>query len=314
MSAMAPTPVRIVDVAPRDGLQNDPADLDAKTKIELVERLRAAGVYRVEVGSFVHPGRVPKMADTDAVARAVTRVSADGLTALIPNLRGYERAAEAGLTHVRVVVAVSEAMNRANFGMSPAESLRAIEAIVDRARQDHIQVGGAVATAFGCPYQGRVDEDAVMAVVQHFVDLGMDEAVLADTTGMAVPGQARRVAGKALAVARGSDTHIGLHLHNTRNTGYACAFAAFEAGVRLFDASLGGIGGCPFAPKATGNVATEDLVSMLERVEADTGVELASLVASSVWLEHQLGHATPGLVAKAGAVPIDVYEETERIS
>jgi len=304
--------VRIVDVSPRDGLQNDPADLRPETKIELVERLRAAGAFRVEVGSFVHPERVPKMADTDVVARAVTRRSADRLTALVPNLRGYERAVEAGLRHVRVVVAVSEAMNRANFGMSPADSLAAIEGIVDRAGRDGVRVAGAVATAFGCPYQGRVDQEAVIAVVRRFADLGMDEAVLADTTGMAVPSQVRRVVEQAIRAAEGSPTEIGLHLHNTRNTGYACAFVAYEAGIRLFDASLGGIGGCPFAPKATGNVATEDLASMLERSGADTGMDLEALLTASAWLEGELGHATPGLVAKAGPVAVDVYEGVAR--
>lgn len=300
--------VRIVDVAPRDGLQNDSADLRTEVKIELVERLRKAGAYRVEVGSFVHPKRVPKMADTDVVARAVTRDSAEGLTALVPNLRGYERAVEAGVRHVRVVVAVSEAMNRANFAMSPVESLRVIEDIVEHARRDGVQVGGAVATAFGCPFEGKVPEDAVMSVVRRYVELGLDEAVLADTTGMAVPSQVRRVAVQALLVADGTDTEIGLHLHNTRNTGYACAFVAFEAGIRLFDASLAGIGGCPFAPKATGNVATEDLVSMLERSGARTSVDLAALLEASAWLERVLLHSTPGLVAKAGPVPPDVYE------
>lgn len=309
MSSREANSVRVVDVSPRDGLQTDPADLREEKKIELVERLRAAGVFRVEVGSFVHPKRVPKMAETDAVALAVTHGSADGLTGLVPNLRGYERAVEAGLRHVRVVVAVSEAMNRANFGMSPAESLRAIEVIVDRARQDEVRVGGAVATAFGCPYEGRVGEDAVMSVVRRYVDLGMDEAVLADTTGMAVPSQVRRVVDQAILVSDGSNTEVGLHLHNTRNTGYACAFVAYEAGIRLFDASLGGIGGCPFAPKATGNVATEDLVSMLERSGAMTGVDLEALLEASAWLERELGHKTPGLVAKAGPVAMNVYEQ-----
>ena len=307
MSPRAAGQVRIVDVAPRDGLQNDAADLPPEAKIELVERLRKAGVYRVEVGSFVHPRRVPKMADTDAVARAVTRHGSEGFTALVPNVRGYERAVEAGLRHVRVVVAVSEAMNRANFAMSPSESLAGIEEIVQRARRDGVEVGGAVATAFGCPYQGRVAEEAVASVVRRYAELGLDEAVLADTTGMAVPSQVRRVVEQALLVADGSGTEVGLHLHNTRNTGYACAFVAFEAGVRLFDASLAGIGGCPFAPRATGNVATEDLVSMLERSGARTGVDLAALVEASAWLEGELRHPTPGLLTKAGPVPLDVY-------
>ena len=307
MSGREDEPVRIVDVAPRDGLQNDVADLPPDVRIELVERLRDAGVFRVEVGSFVHPKRVPKMADTDAVARSVITGSGEGFTALVPNLRGYERAVAAGVRHVRVVVAVSEAMNRANFGMSPAASLAGIEDIVERAGSDGVQVGGAVATAFGCPYEGHVSEDAVMSVVKRFVELGMDEAVLADTTGMAVPGQVGRVAKRALRVAGGTGTEIGLHLHNTRNTGYACAYVGFEAGIRLFDASLAGIGGCPFAPKATGNVATEDLVSMLERSGARTGVDLAALLEASVWLEGELHHPTPGLVAKAGPVAMNVY-------
>ena len=239
MSEPRSNKVRIVDVAPRDGLQNDTADLAVEEKVQLIAHLRAAGVEGVEIGSFVHPKRVPKMADTDAVARAVCMISADGVTGLVPNPRGYERAAAAGLKHVRVVVAVSDAMNRANFGMGPGESIAGIEAIVRGARADGVSVGGAVATAFGCPYEGRVDEGVVLDTVRRFVDLGLDEVVLADTTGMAVPTQVRRLAAQALRAVEGSGTSVGVHLHNTRNTGYACAFAAYEAGVRLFDASLG---------------------------------------------------------------------------
>lgn len=295
--------VTIVDVAPRDGLQNEPVTLAVAQKIELVRRLAAAAVPRIEVGSFVGPQRVPQMAGTEEVAAALP--AGPAYTALIPNLQGYRRARATPLRHLRLAVAASETMNRKNFNRSTEETLQDYAAVAADAGAAGIALGGAVATAFGCPYEGEVPPAAVRRVVEALAALGVDEIVLADTTGMAVPSQVRRL---MTEVAAGLPSRVtaGVHLHNTRNTGFANAYAALEAGVRLFDASLGGIGGCPFAPRATGNIATEDLVHMLERMGIRTGIELAALLDGSRWLEGVLGRPVPGLVVKAGPVEAGV--------
>lgn len=299
--------VLIVDVAPRDGLQNDPADLTVDDKVELVRKLTAAGVYRVEVGSFVSPKLVPKMADTDEVVRRLAAENVERYTCLIPNERGYDRAVAAGLRDVRTVVAASATMNRKNFGCDPEETLAEIGRVARRAQADGVRLGAVVATAFGCPYEGRVPPDRVLALVRRLLELGAQEVLLADTTGIAVPPQVARLSEAALRAAEGTGAEVGIHLHNTRNAGYANAFAAWEAGVRLFDASLGGIGGCPFAPRATGNIATEDLVHMFERSGIRTGIDLGALIGASEWLAGRLGHGVPSLVPKAGPVPMEVY-------
>lgn len=295
-----------MDVAPRDGLQNDPAELGVDEKVELVHRLLEAGVYRVEVGSFVSPKWVPKMADTDEVVRRLGPARSL-CTCLIPNERGYDRALAIGLKDVRAVVAASSTMNRKNFGCETEETLAEIHRVARRAQADGISLGGVVATAFGCPYEGRVAPGAVVNLVRRLADLGTREVLLADTTGVAVPPQVARLCDACFPAVVGTDARLGIHLHNTRNAGYANAFAAWEVGVRLFDASLGGIGGCPFAPGATGNIATEDLVHMLERSGVKTGIDLEALIAASCWLTDRLGHGVPSLVPKAGPVPAELY-------
>lgn len=294
--------VTIVDVAPRDGLQNEPRPLGVAARVALIRHLAAARVPRIEVGAFVSPQRVPQMAGTEAVCAALP--SGPAYTALVPNRRGYERARTTGLRHLRLVVAASETFNQRNTRTTIDAALQDFARVAEQARADGIALGGAVATAFGCPYEGPVRPAAVRRVVAALVRLGVDEVVLADTIGVAVPTQVTallREVGRDLPPG----VRLGIHLHNTRNTGFANAYAALTEGVRLFDAALGGIGGCPFAPRATGNIATEDLVYMFERMGVRTGIDLAALLRAVAWLEEALGHPVPGLVAKAGpaAVP-----------
>ena len=298
--------VRVVDVAPRDGLQNEAVILTPEQRAELVRRLAAAGVPQIEMGSFVRADRVPQMAGTEEVARRLPgRPDEPRFTALVPNERGYQRALECGLRHVRFVLAASDEMNRRNFGMQTDRSLQQLEPLLRRAPADGMTVAVVIATAFGCPYEGRVDPARVLRLAERLAEQGAREVILADTVGMAVPPQvARMVRAVREAVA---PVPVGVHLHNTRNTGYANAFAALEAGATILDASLGGIGGCPFAPRATGNIATEDLVHMLERSGIRTGVDLDGLLASVAWLEQALGHGVPGMLAKAGVVAPEVY-------
>jgi (R)-citramalyl-CoA lyase len=294
--------VTIIDVAPRDGLQNEPEILAPAVRAELVTRLLAAGVPCVEVGSFVNPQQVPQMA---GAAEVVTRLLPHGdqaprtaqLTALVPNSRGYQLAVAAGLRHVRLVLAASERLNQANFKRSVAESLADFTQIAADAVRDGVRFGVAIGAAFGCPFTGHVPAERVLAIAAQLTALGAHEIILADTTGMAVPSQVRAVC------AALPDTALRtIHLHNTRNTGYANAYAALEAGVTRFDAALGGIGGCPFAPRAVGNLATEDLVHMLNGMGVQTGIDLAALLETSDWLSTQLGKPLPALVGKAGPV------------
>ena len=293
--------VQIVDVAPRDGLQADPADLSTAQKVELVERLVAAGHTRIEAASFVSPRAVPKMADGDAVMAALPRSGAVSYSALVLNQRGLERAVDAGVDEVCGVVVATETFSQANQRASVAQSLDRWRQISDGARAAGIKAAVTVSAVCGCPYEGRVDPDRVLAIVDELAETRPDELALADTIGVGVPtqvaalfeGAAERAPGVAL---RG-------HFHNTRNTALANVAAAIDVGVRVFDASLGGVGGCPFAPQATGNVATEDVVYMVHEMGYDTGLDLDGLIEASTWLETQLGHRVPSLVAKAGGFP-----------
>lgn len=305
-------PVIITDVSPRDGLQNEPEILPVAAKVELIERLLAAGAPRVELGSFVNPKQVPQMAGTAEVAAGLAARGHDltrRFTALIPNMRGYELAVAAGLRHVRLVLAASEGLNQANFKRSVADSLADFAQIAARARAEGVGFGVAIGASFGCPFEGHVPPERVLQIAAQLAALGADEVVLADTTGMAVPTQVAALSAQALGQLAGGPTLV-IHLHNTRNTGYANAYAAWLAGVRSFDAALGGIGGCPFAPRAVGNIASEDLVHMLNGMGAPTGIALPALIESSAWLGAQLAKPLPALVGKAEPV----YPEVVRSS
>jgi len=295
----APESVEIVEVAPRDGLQNASAILSTAAKIDLIARAVAAGARRIEVASFVNPARVPQMADAEAVVAGLPRGVARYI-GLALNLRGYERALAARMDEVNFSLMASDTFNRRNQGAGTAQTL-AVWARVQQAARGQVPVGLTIGAAFGCPFEGEVPLARLMAVVEQAMAHPPAELALADTIGVAVP---RDVAARVAAVrAAYPDVPLRLHLHNTRNTGIANAWAGVVAGVRVLDASLGGVGGCPFAPRATGNIATEDLVYMLERSGVATGMDLAGCIAAAGWLEGQLGQTLPGMVMKAGGFP-----------
>ena len=297
--------VHIVDVAPRDGLQSDAVMFTTEQKAELIRRIVDAGINRVEVASFVNPKRVPQMADAEAVLDAVAGDTRARYIGLVLNERGFDRALAAHTPEVNVVVACTDTFSEHNQGMSTAAAIDAATAVIVRARDAAIPCSVTLSAAFGCGYEGEVPLERVLSVVERVAAAGPDEIALADTVGAAVPPQVRERFAAAAEVLYGAPRPIGLraHFHNTRNAGLANALAAVEVGVPVIDASLGGIGGCPFAPRATGNIPTEDVVFLLERSGYDTGVDLDRLIAASEWLAGQLGRDTPSLVAKAGPFP-----------
>ena len=285
--------VTICDVGPRDGLQSEPRTLDPAVRAELCNRLAAAGVPRVEAVSFVNPERVPQMAGAEEVVAALEPGTVV-FAGLVLNERGYDRLAAAGLAEAHLAVAVSESFSRENANASVEEAAAAAERILARAGEDGIRATVTLSTAFGCPFEGPVDPGRVSALAERLVAGGAAEIVYADTIGVGVPRQVREL----LAVPVG--VPVGVHLHNTRNTGFANAYAALEAGAEVFDASIGGIGGCPFAPRATGNIATEDLVYLLHGEGVETGVDLGALIGVAEWLETILGRELEGQVYRAG--------------
>jgi hydroxymethylglutaryl-CoA lyase/(R)-citramalyl-CoA lyase len=288
--------VTVCDVGPRDGLQNDEKLLDAGTRAELVNRLAAAGVPRIEAVSFVNPARVPQMADAEAVVAGIEKREGVVYAGLALNDRGYDRLRETALDEVHFALAVSEEFNRRNAGASVESSAEAGERIVQRAHADGLRATVTLGTAFGCPFEGYVDPERVLELAERFARAGADELVFADTVGVGVPRQVREL------VRRGAElgVPVGVHLHNTRNTGLANAFAAVEAGATVLDASVGGVGGCPFAPRATGNISTEDLVYLLHGQGIETGIDLDALVGVAQWLEEILGRELEGMVYRAG--------------
>ncbi len=288
--------VTVCDVGPRDGLQNEPEVLPPQTRAELVTRLAGAGVRRIEAASFVNPKRVPQMAGAEEVVAAADPGEAE-LSGLVLNERGYERLAQTAVRRVNVTLAVTESFNRRNGNMSLADAAREAETVVSRAVSDGREVTVTLSVAFGCPFEGRVDPEAVVRLAERLSAGG--ELVLADSIGVATPSQVRDLLKRVSSLGE----RRGIHLHNTRNTGYANAYAALEAGVTIFDASLGGIGGCPFAPKATGNIATEDLVYLFQGEGVQTGIDLDALVSASHWLEDVLGRRLEGQVYRAGRSP-----------
>lgn len=294
--------VQIVEVAPRDGLQADPADLTVDQKVELITRLVAAGHTRIEAASFVSLKAMPKMADAAEVMAGVPRVDGVRYSALAFNAAGIERAVAAGVDEINGVVVATETFSQRNQRASVAESIERWRDVAARARAAGMATCVTIPASFGCPYEGEVDPEAVIELVRRLADTGPDELCLADTIGAAVPNRVQAMFEGAAAVV-GDRIALRGHFHNTRNTGLANILAALGAGVRTFDTSLGGVGGCPFAPRATGNVPTEDVVFMLERMGYDTGVSLPALIETTDWFEPVLGHGVPSLVAKAGPFP-----------
>jgi isopropylmalate/homocitrate/citramalate synthase len=291
--------VTLYDVGPRDGLQNEPETLIPDMRAELVRRLATTGVPAIELASFVDPRRVPQMGGAEEVVAAAGALEGVVRAGLALNERGYERLLTAGLDEVRFAFGVTETFNQRNQGASVAESLAAAIGIVQRARADGLGSTVTLSVAFGCPFEGEVAPARVLDLVKRVLEAGPDTLVLADTIGAAAPGQVGALVGEAA----GLSARIGGHFHNTRNTGYANALAAVRAGATVLDASVGGLGGCPFAPNATGNVATEDLVYLLSREGIGTGVDLTALCEVSRWLEGVLGRRLEGLLYRAGAFP-----------
>jgi hydroxymethylglutaryl-CoA lyase/(R)-citramalyl-CoA lyase len=289
----------LYEVGPRDGLQNEPEVLDVDLRAELVRRLGAAGVPAIEVASFVDPRRVPQMANAEEVVEAAGSLPGVTRAGLALNERGYERLVATGLDEVRFAFGVTESFNQRNQAASVEESAQAAERIVARAREDGLRSTVTLSVAFGCPFEGEVDPGRVLALARRIAEAGPDTLVLADTIGVAAPGAVRSL------VTRAADLGVPLggHFHNTRNTGYANALAALQAGATVLDASVGGLGGCPFAPNATGNIATEDLVYALEREGVATGVDLDALIDVAAWLAEALGRRLDGQLYRAGPFP-----------
>jgi hydroxymethylglutaryl-CoA lyase/(R)-citramalyl-CoA lyase len=285
--------VTLCDVGPRDGLQNESGVLAPDLRAELVNRLAAAGVPRIEAVSFVRDDRVPQMAGAEEVVAAIDRRDGTEYAGLVLNLKGSDRLRATRLDRVNCTFAATETFNRRNGNMSLEEARAQAEAILDAS---DLPTTVTVSVAFGCPFEGRVDPGHVAELCER---VEADELVLADTIGVATPTQVKRLVGRVLNGAR----DVGVHLHNTRNTGYANALAALEAGATILDASVGGLGGCPYAPTATGNIATEDLVYLLEGEGVETGVDLDALIGVSEWLEGVLGRSLEGYVYRAGAWP-----------
>ncbi len=290
--------IYINDVAVRDGFQIEKAFIPTETKIALIDTLSETGLAKIEVTSFVHPQYVPNMADAEQVLAHIKRIPTVVYTALVPNLKGMERAVRCAIDEINVFVSVSETHNRANVNRSTQESFADFAAMAKMAKQAGMRINGTLSTSFGCPFEGIVPEQRVLDFAARYLDLGFDGVTLADTTGMANPRQVERLAGEACK--RFSTTEITLHFHNTRGMGLANVVAGIRAGVVHYDGSLGGLGGCPFAPGATGNICTEDLVNMLNDMGYATSIDLDKLLACAVKLPAIVGHDVPGQVMRAG--------------
>lgn len=292
-----PSRVTIVEVGPRDGLQNEAAAVSTADKIAFVDKLSAAGLPVIEVSAFVHPKRVPRMADASEVFAGIARRPGARYTALVPNLPGLERARAAGLEEIAIFAAASETFSRRNINQSIAESLDTYRAVCAQAAGFGMRVRAYLSTAFGCPYEGRVEPARVAEVAAALVEMGAFEVAVSDTIGIAHPGDVPIVVDSV--ASRIGLERVALHFHDTRGTALANVLAALYLGVATFDASAGGLGGCPFAPGAAGNLATEDLVYMLDGMGIATGVKLAAVLEASALIEAAVGHPLPSRVAQA---------------
>lgn len=288
--------VQVVDVGPRDGLQNEEETLSPQKRAELCDRLAAAGVPRIEAASFVNPEKVPQMAGAEEVMAAIYRRPGTSYAGLVLNEKGYERAVQAGVDEVRYAFPVTETFAQRNQNTTVADATDLSERLTERARLDGVRVSITLSAAFGDPFEGRVEPAHVLGIAERVSQAAPDEIVLADTIGVAVPTGVRELVEGTLAFG----ITVGCHFHDTRNTGIANAAAAIEAGATVLDASVGGTGGCPFAPRATGNIATEDLVYLLHGVGHETGIDLEALIEAAAWMARQLGKELPGQVYKAG--------------
>jgi len=294
-------PLEIVEVGPRDGLQSEPDVLATPLKLELISRLVDAGVRRVEVASFVNPKRVPQMADAEAVMAGLPKRPDVQYVGLVLNRRGFDRALAAGCTEIGMVTAATDTFAQRNQGASIEETIAAWEEIAPLARAAGIRAQVTISVSFGCPFEGEVAPARVIEIARRLAASKPVEIAIADTIGVAVPTQGPALVEQLLPALRG--VPLRCHFHNTRNTAVANAYAAVMAGVHTLDSSVGGIGGCPFAPNATGNVATEDLLYMLSRSGFETGIDLGRLIETARWLQEQRGRPVPSMVSKAGGFP-----------
>jgi hydroxymethylglutaryl-CoA lyase len=289
--------VKIVEVGPRDGLQNEKVTIPTEAKVAYITALGDAGLRVIEAGAFVSPKWVPQMADTAEVYAELPKDPGVDYPVLVPNMRGLERAIESGVRSVSIFTAASDSFNKRNINMTVDESFATYAPVVSRARGEGIRVRGYVSTAFGCPYEGDVAPERVLEVCARLLDLGCYEVSVGDTIGVGTPMQVQGVIGVLLQVIPASK--LAMHFHDTRGTALANTLAALEMGISIYDASAGGLGGCPYAPGASGNMATEDLVYMLDRMGIDTGVDLRLLVAASSIIAPYLDHPLPGRYLQA---------------
>ena len=292
-----PAAISLREVGPRDGLQNEDP-VPTRAKIELIDRLSRTGVSRIEAVSFVRPEAIPQMADADEVWKGIGRVAGVRYSALVPNLRGARRALDAGLAEIEAVVSASGTHNRKNVRRSTEESLDDIAAIIGEAHQRGVRCQVIISTAWGCPYEGDVPVSRVVRVAGRAIADGADSISFGDTTGMATPGRVQSLVGEFRSAY--PDASLNLHFHNTRGTGLANVLAALELGVADFDASVGGLGGCPYAPGATGNIATEELVHMVQDMGVETGVDLEAMIEAAADAEQIVGRTLPSQVLRAG--------------
>ncbi len=291
--------VLVCDVGPRDGLQNEARTLPPDVRADLCDRLARAGVKKMEAASFVNPKLVPQMAGAEEVMGSLQRMAGVVYAGLVLNEKGYDRALSAGVDEVHYALAATDTFGRRNQNATTDEGVATALELVRRARRDAKPITVTISVAFGCPFEGPVSPEHVLGLVERLLAEPPDEVCLADTIGVAVPSQVTTLVRRA----RRLGARVGAHFHNTRNTGYANAVAALDAGAASLDASVGGAGGCPFAPKATGNIATEDLVYLLHGMGVQTGIDLDALIDTSRWLGEQLGKELPGMVARAGGYP-----------
>lgn len=293
-----PAKIEINEVAPRDGLQIEAQFVPTEAKIRWIDALSTTGLRRIEATSFTSPKAIPNLRDAAAVVTAIQRRDGVDITVLVPNVKGTERALACQVDEINLVMSASNGHGLANLRMTPEQSLAQFATIVEVCQGSGVFINASLSTAFGCPFEGKVPETRVLSLVEQLIGLGIQGVTLCDTTGMANPAQVKQLCEAVLE--RWPATPFTLHFHNTRGMGLANALAAWQAGITRFDASLGGLGGCPFAPGASGNVCTEDLVHMFEEMGVDTGVNLDALLEVAANLPELIGHEVPGQVVKAG--------------
>jgi hydroxymethylglutaryl-CoA lyase len=295
-----PKSVTIVEVGPRDGLQNEGRFVPTDQKIELIERLSETGLRRIEITSFVHPKAIPQLQDSEEIVKRIEQKSGIIYSTLIPNEKGLERALAAGVEEIALFVSASETHNQKNVKMSISESLRGFRNIAEKALANGIRMRGYVVTAFGCPYEGRIPLEKVEFIVKEYQTLGVHEIALGDTTGMANPVQVSRMVERIKPQL--GEMGLAFHFHDTRGAALANVLAALQEGVNIFDSSIGGLGGCPYAPGASGNVATEDLVNMLEEMGVETGIDLQKLIDCAKYAREIIKKDLPGHLIRAGRI------------